>query len=133
MLVEGDLAYLYSDDPENNYMEGDYQFAHLFDECCFAIQYHSTYSSLKMPEESKWVAVGYRNVFSYIFANATLARITIPVDSSGRTDGWSAYGAYSDWVYGISDDGYGGLMTLPSYFSIAYGDSYIPNGWSYEN
>ena len=133
VLVEGDLAYLYSDDPENNYMDGDYQFAHLFDGCYFAIQYNSIYSSLKMPEETKWIVVGYRNVFSYIFANTTLARITIPVDSHGNTNGWNAYDAYSNWVYGISDGGQSGLMTLPSYFSIQYGESYIPYNWSYEN
>lgn len=134
VLVEGDLAYLYSDDPENNYMEGDYQFAHLFENCGF-VAYSSSdskYSSLKIPEEGKWMSVGYSNVFNYIFANATLPRITIPVDSGGFNNGWNAHNAYDNWVYGISDGGQGGLMTLPSYFSIMYGDSYIPSGWSYE-
>lgn len=85
-----------------------------------------------MPEEHMWMAVGRMNVFSYIFTNATLARITIPVDSAGWTTGWSAYNAYINWVYGISDGGEGGIMTLPSYFSVEYGDSQIPNGWSIE-
>lgn len=79
-----------------------------------------------------WMAVGYSNVFSYIFTNATLARITIPVDSSGWFNGWSAGNAYTNWVYGISDGGEGGLIALPSYFSIEYSDSSIPSGWSYE-
>ena len=65
----------------------------------------SKFSSLKMPEEAKWMGVGCRNVFSYIFANTTLARITIHVDSNGWTNGWSAYDAYSNWLYGISDGG----------------------------
>lgn len=134
VLVEGDLAYLFSNDPENNYMEGDYQFAHLFENCSFVAYSNSEskYSSLKMPEEHTWMAVSYSYVFNYIFANATLARITIPVDSAGWTNGWSARDAYINWVYGISDGGQSGLMTLPSYFSIEYGDSTIPSGWSYE-
>lgn len=134
VLVEGDLAYLYSNDPENNSMEGDYQFSRLFENCSFVAysSLASKYSSLKMPEETKWMSQSYSNVFNYIFANATLARITIPVDSAGWTNGWSANNAYTNWVYGISDGGQGGLMTLPSYFSFQYGDSYIPDGWSYE-
>ena len=134
VLVEGDLAYLYSNDPENNYMEGDYQFAHLFENCSFVANSSiaSMYSSLKMPEESRWMATGHSYVFSNIFTNATLARITIPVDSTGYTNGWNVNYAYSDWVYGISDGGEGGLMTLPSYFSIEYGYSWIPSSWSYE-
>lgn len=134
VLVEGDLAYLYSNDPKNNYMEGDYQFSHLFENCSFVANSSiaSMYSSLKMPEEARWMATGHSYVFSNIFANATLARITIPVDSNGYTNGWNSNNAYSDWVYGISDGGEGGIMTIPSYFSIEYGYSWIPSSWSYE-
>lgn len=96
MLVEGNLAYLYTNDPENNYMEGSYQFSHLFENCGFVANSSiaSKYSSLKMPEESRWSFGNFSYVFSGIFANATLARITIPVDSSGYTNGWNAHDAY---------------------------------------
>ena len=48
-LVEGDLKYLYTTDPDNYYMTHDYQFTQLFYGCEFAIQYNGTYSSLTMP------------------------------------------------------------------------------------
>lgn len=81
ILVEGDLTYLFTDDPGNGYMSRNYQFAKLFYQCDFVAEYNGTYSSLKMPEEHTWASVGYSYVFAETFQAATLARITIPVDS----------------------------------------------------
>ena len=129
-LVEGDLKYLYTTDPENYYMTHDYQFTHLFYECYFAIQYNGMYSSLTMPSQDDWIYSGISYVFDQIFRNAQIARITIP--SSRNSNDWDSYNAFHWWVAGIYTDGETGILTLPSFYSITYGENSIPNGWSYE-
>ena len=123
--VEGDISYLYSDDPANDYLN-NYQFTHLFDMCEFNTQ--SGYESeITMPSCGKWMANSASYAFKEMFNSATLSRIKIPVDPDGWDSGGDFDGNFTDWVYEINQ-GYDQSPTLwiPQGWTWSYGYSAVP-------
>lgn len=94
--VEGDISYLYSNDPANDYLNS-YQFAHLFEMCNFNTG--SGYESeITLPSRGKWMASGASYAFKEMFKGARLSRIKIQVDPDGWDSGAQFDGNFTDWV-----------------------------------
>ena len=125
--VEGDISYLYSNDPANDYLNS-YQFAHLFEMCDFNTG--SGYESeITLPSRGKWMASGASYAFKEMFKGARLTSIKISVDPDGWDSGAQFDGNFTDWVYDI---GWAENQTfwIPQGWTWNYGYSEVPYDWS---
>ena len=127
LKVEGNISYLYSADPDNNYPY-NYQFSHLFDG--FACNTQSGKESMiTVPPYNRWNQCAY--AFDSMFYGATISRIKILPDPGAS--GYSFDTNFNQWVASISNgQDTGPTFWIPTGMNQEFGDNAIPTGWNVE-